>query len=196
MKIQVPKQPREIACDVLVAGGTAGGVAATLRAAERGHKVCLTEETGSLGGQFLSVPALDEHKFIEITGATRSYYELRNRIRDHYRRSYRLSPAAAALENLNPGSCYVSSLCYEPSVAATAIEAMLRPHQARIRTLLRTKIIDLEVASGTIQWAVAYQFDQREVIRIRPRFVLDATELGDLLPLAKVPYIVGSEPKA
>ena len=34
------------------------------------------------------------------------------------------------------------------------------------------------------------------MIRFRPRFVLDATEMGDLLPLAKVPYAVGSEAKS
>ena len=116
VQVRAPSQPVEISCDILVAGAGAGGVAATLRALQRGHSVCLTEETDVIGGQFHSVPALDEHKFIEISGATRSYYELRNRIRDHYRSKYRLAPAVAALENFNPGACYVSSLCYEPKV--------------------------------------------------------------------------------
>ena len=33
-------------------------------------------------------------------------------------------------------------------------------------------------------------------MRFRLRYVLDATEMGDLLPLAKFPYVAGSEAKA
>jgi hypothetical protein len=73
---------------------------------------------------------------------------------------------------------------------------MLQPHRSRIRTFLRTEVVDLEVAGDQIKSALAYQFDKGEFIRIRPRFVLDATELGDLLPLAKVPYVVGSKSRA
>ena len=63
-----------------------GGVAAALAAARMGKRVILTEETNWIGGQFTSqgVPP-DEHKWIEHTGCTQSYRELRNRIRDYYR---------------------------------------------------------------------------------------------------------------
>jgi hypothetical protein len=76
------------------------------------------------------------------------------------------------------------------------LEGMLEPYSARIRTFLRTEIVDLEVTGGEIRSALAWQFDKREFVRIRPRFVLDATELGDLLPLAKVPYVAGSESRS
>jgi hypothetical protein len=192
IEVRVPASPPEIACDVLVAGAGAGGVAAALRVSERGLSVCLTEETDTIGGQFHSVPALDEHKFIEFTGATRSYHRFRERIRDHYRRNYPLRAEAARLENFNPGSCYVSSLCYEPQVAVSILGDMLRA-QNGIRQLLRTRIVNMEVAEGRIVSALAWRYDERQAVRIRPRFVLDATELGDLLPLAGVPYVAGSE---
>ena len=193
-----PARPAEFTCDVLVAGAGAGGFAATLRTAIRGHSVCLVEETDWLGGQLTSggVPALDEHKFIEFSGATRTYYDLRRRIREYYRGNYTLSPAAAVLENLNPGSCYVSALCFEPKAGVAALEQMLAPHRGKVQLFLRTQVFQLAVASGRVESALAYRFDKREVIRIRPRFVLDATELGDLLPLAGVPYAVGSESKS
>src|ERR671926_119918 len=81
-------------CEVLVAGGGTGGVAAALAAARNGRQVVLLEETDWLGGQMTSqgVCALDEHEYIESFGGTRSYYELRNRIRAHY-------------GELNPGDC-------------------------------------------------------------------------------------------
>ena len=144
VRVTVPQSVKEISCDLLVAGAGAGGVAAALRGLQRGNTVCLTEETDVIGGQFHSVPALDEHKFIEISGATRSYYELRNRIRDYYRQHYKLAPSVSQLENLNPGACYVSSLCFEPKVAIEALQNMLKPYESRLQLLLRTKIIDAQ----------------------------------------------------
>ena len=45
---------KELRCDILVAGGGTGGVAAALAAAEAGRSVILTEETDWLGGQLTS----------------------------------------------------------------------------------------------------------------------------------------------
>jgi hypothetical protein len=191
--VTAPAEPETVTCDILVAGAGSGGVAAALRAALRGNSVCLTEETDEIGGQFASVPALDENRFIEFSGGTRTYYEMRRRIRNYYRDRYRLAPEVADQENLNPGACYVSPLCSEPPVVVNAVQEMLAPHQSRIRTFPRTKIIDLDVNSGAIESALAYRFEQQDVIRIRAKYYLDGTELGDLLPLAGVPYVVGSE---
>ena len=70
--------------DVLVVGGGLGGVAAALAAARAGRSVILTEEFDWLGGQLTSqaVPP-DEHSWIEQFGATASYRELRDGIRDY-----------------------------------------------------------------------------------------------------------------
>src|SRR5262249_53772465 len=64
------RSPAEtVTCDALVAGAGMGGLAAAMRLSERGHSVCLTEETRWIGGQMTAggVSALDEHKFIEIS---------------------------------------------------------------------------------------------------------------------------------
>jgi hypothetical protein len=198
--VRVPPNPPSLSCDVLVAGAGAGGFAAALRAADYGHTVCLTEESDWIGGQITAggVSALDENKFIEIAGAPRTYYEMRNRIRDHYRKNFTLSPAAAKLQNLNPGSCYVSALCFEPKVGVQVLEEMLASRKQRVNLMLRSKVfaLDMDSAAGLIRSALVYRFDKRDVVRVTPRYVLDATELGDLLPLAGVPYTVGSEAKA
>lgn len=195
-RVRVPAGARRIRCDVLVAGAGMGGVSAALIAAARGHSVCLTEETDWIGGQATAggVSALDENRFIEFAGGTRGYYEFRNRIREAYRRNYALSPAAARWENLNPGSCYVSPLCFEPKVGESVLRDMLRGK--RIETLTRTKILSLGRKGARIEYALAWRFDAREAIRIEPRFVLDATETGELLPLAGVAYVAGSEARS
>jgi hypothetical protein len=196
--VRVPASPATVFCDVLVAGAGAGGFAAALRAADYGHTVCLTEESDWIGGQITAggVSALDENKYIEIAGAPRTYYDMRRRIRDYYRGNFTLSPAAARLENLNPGSCYVSALCFEPRVGVKVLEDMLATRKPRVNLMLRSKVFALDVEEGAIRSALVYRFDRRDVLRITPKYVLDATELGDLLPLAGVPYTVGSEAKA
>lgn len=192
----VPVTVPEISCDVLVAGAGMGGVGAALAISGRGHSVCLTEETDWVGGQATSggVSALDENRFIEFSGATRGYRQFRDGIRDWYRANTKLTTQAASRQNLNPGSCYVSALCFEPKVGVSVLDQMLR--KPGINVYRRTAIVALERHGGTIASALAWQFEQRRMIRFRIRFVLDATEMGDLLPLAKVPYTSGAEAKS
>ncbi|MCB1022204.1 MAG: FAD-dependent oxidoreductase, partial [Acidobacteria bacterium] len=158
----VPAQPREIHCDILVAGAGAGGFAAALRAADRGHTVCLTEETDWIGGQITAggVSALDENRYIEFAGGTRSYYAMREGIRSYYRENYLLTPEARAREDLNPGACYVSPLCFEPKAGLAVLDRMLAPHRDKIQLLLRTVVFSLDVEEGRIQSALAYQFEE------------------------------------
>jgi hypothetical protein len=186
----------EIACDVLVAGGGTGGIAAALAAARGGRTVCLIEETDWIGGQLTAqgVSALDEHEHIERFGGTRSYYALREAIRDHYRR---LSPALAAKPHPNPGACWVTRLAFEPRVALGALSAMAGPFvdSGRLTILTRTKAASAHVKGDRVESVLAVNLDDRRWTRIRPRIVIDATELGDLLPLAGAEYVVGAETK-
>src|ERR671910_573686 len=75
-----------------------------------------------VGGGTGGVAALDEHEHIEAFGVTASYYRLRNSIRDCYRA---LAGAAGGEPAFNPGTCWVTRLAFEPSVALAAIEDML-----------------------------------------------------------------------
>src|SRR6266545_7222115 len=101
----------ELIADVVIIGGSLGGVACALAAARNGLKVIMTEEYDWIGGQLTSqgVPP-DEHPWIEERGCTKSYRELRNKIRDYYRKNYPLTDAAKALPDLNPGNGTVSKL--------------------------------------------------------------------------------------
>src|ERR1700751_4487463 len=100
---------RELRCDVAVIGGGTGGFAAALAALRDGMAVVLTEETDWLGGQLTSqaVPP-DENAWIEgrgsTPGATASYIDLRNRVRQFYRDHRNLTALAASDPYLNPGN--------------------------------------------------------------------------------------------
>src|SRR5512136_287427 len=97
--------PREIAADLVIIGGGLGGCAAALAAARNGLRVIMTEETDWIGGQLTAqaVPP-DENPWIETFGGTRSYLNLRQRIRDYYLRNFPLTAEARAKPYLNPGN--------------------------------------------------------------------------------------------
>jgi hypothetical protein len=183
-------------CDVAVIGGGMGGVAAALAAAQLGMRVLLSEETDWLGGQISSqgVSALDEHAYIESFGGTRTYYALREGIRDDYRARYAVPAAMPDGAPLNPGNGWVSRLCFEPRVGVRVIDAMLAPQieARRLRVLIETRPVAAVVQDDrVIQVTLRSRHDQE--VQVRAVYVLDATELGELLPLTGTDFVTGAE---
>ncbi len=182
------------ACDILVVGGGMGGVAAAWAAAQRRHRVCLLEETDWLGGQMTSqgVAALDEHPYIEMFGGTRSYYQLCETIRAHYRN---LIDSPQGKDPLNPGRCWVSRLAFEPRVAVVAISELLAPQleAGQLKIYLRTRAVGAQTEGDRVVGIKAVNLDDGSAVQFAFQYVLDATELGDLLPLTGAEYVVGAE---
>ena len=179
--VPVPRHApvRDIRCEVLIAGGGTGGVAAALAAARRGRQVALIEETDWLGGQMTSqgVSALDEHEHIESFGGTASYYASRNSIRRYYGHS-------------NPGNCWVTRLAFEPRVAVRVIEQML---PSGVQVFKRMKAVAVRTERDRITSVLCLGLDDGRLVRFVPQIVIDATELGDLLPLSGIEHVVGAE---
>jgi hypothetical protein len=188
--------PRVVATDLVVAGGGLGGVAAALAALRAGRTVLLAERYPWLGGQLTSqaVPP-DEHTWIEQFGASASYRELRDGIRDFYRRHYPLAPEARAQRHLNPGAGLVSRLCAEPRVGVAVIDALLAPYLSNGRLTLLAGYVPVaaEVADDRVAAVTFRSVDGAEDVVARGSYVLDATETGDLLPLTGTEYVVGAE---
>ncbi len=194
--LQAQALGREMAADLIVVGGGLGGVAAALAACRSGLEVILTEETDWIGGQLTSqaVPP-DEHPWIESHGCTRSYRTFRDRVRAYYRDHFPLTAAARANSRLNPGNAWVSRLCHEPRVALAVLEQMLAPHLAsgRLRCLLECASTIAQVGGDRVQAVtVRHRRTGQEHVLKAPCFV-DATELGDLLPLTGTEFVTGAE---
>jgi len=200
MSTSRPAKVLEIACDVLVAGGGLGGVAAAMRAALMGRQVCMIEETGWPGGQISTqgVSALDEHRYIETFGGTASYYELRKAIRAYYREGYMLATAAQRAVALNPGNAWVSRLSFEPRAGVAALDAMMAgSHDSgALQVFYHTRPVAAEVYDGRVASVLTRHVESGALLRFRAEFVLDATDLGDLLPLTATAYAVGAESRA
>ncbi len=191
-----PASARELSCDIAVIGGGVGGCAAALAAAQNGMRVILAEETDWLGGQLTSqaVPP-DEHPWIESFGATRNYRQYRDRVRDYYRRNYPLTDAARRRPDLNPGNGRVSRLTHEPRVSLAAIEEMLAPFVSggQVNVLLRHQLIAADIAGDLIRAVTLRDLETGRDRIVSAPYFLDATEQGDLLPLARVEYVTGAE---
>jgi hypothetical protein len=185
----------EIRADVVVVGGGLGGVAAALAAVEAGRTVVLTEECDWLGGQLTSqaVPP-DEHPWIEQFGCTARYRRLRDGLRAYYRQWYPLSESARADPYLNPGQGTVSRLCVEPRAGVAVIDGLLAAHRGsgRLRVLLEHRPVDASVDGDRVD-AVTLRAPDDERVSVVGSYVLDATETGELLPLARAEHVTGTE---
>ncbi|NUR74633.1 MAG: FAD-dependent oxidoreductase [Hamadaea sp.] len=188
----------QIETPILVVGGGTGGVAAALAALRLGQRVVLTEESSWLGGQLTSqaVPP-DENLWIETFGGTSSYRTLRREIRDYYRRYYPLSRSARAEDALSPGAGRVSPLCFEPKAALAAIDGLLAPYVTGGRLTVLTGTRPQHVTTdGDRITSVTFASEDRDTVTVVADYVLDATELGDLLELSGAEWVTGAESRA
>jgi hypothetical protein len=170
--------------DVCIVGASFGGVAATWALAEAGCKAVLISEWPWIGGQatYQGVSCLDEHQWIENRiGATRRYFLFRDLIREYY-------------GVLHPGNCWVSTLSFESQVAEKILRQILAPFQAsgHLQILENTRLKDVIRNQNEIS-AIEVILDKDIVSRVRAKIFLDATDLGDLIAKAGIPYRVGRE---
>ena len=182
--------------DVAVIGGGLGGVAAALAALRNGRRVFLSEQYAWLGGQMTSqaVPP-DEHPWIEWFGCTDSYRKLRNDVRQYYRDHYPLRREVAGNPRFNPGNGFVSTLCHEPKVSLAVLTSYLLPYIGSGRLTVATPFrpVGVETDGEHIKSVQLTQVGGARQIEVSAPYVIDATELGDLLELASVPFRTGAE---
>lgn len=185
--------------DVLIIGGGTGAVAAALSALRLGKRVIMTEETDWIGGQLTAqaVPP-DENPWIESTGCTASYRFWAENVRDYYRRYYPMTNEARLIHNFNPGSANVSRLCHEPRVGLAVIEGMLAPYRSagQIEIMLNHVPVSAETDGDRVKAVTVEDTRSGQQVVLTAPYIIDATELGDLLEMADVEHIIGAESQA
>ena len=187
---------KELKTEVAIIGGSTGGCAAALGALREGRRVVMTEECRWIGGQLTSqlVPP-DEHPWMDMFGGTRAYRGYREAVRSHYRSHYPLTEEARAQTPFNPGGGSVSGITHEPKISLAVLEALLAPYLSSGQLTILTEFRPVSASVGgdkVLAVTVEHLLDKHRVTIAAPYFV-DATEQGDLLPLAKCEFVMGAE---
>ena len=189
-------QSNEYAADVVIIGGSLGGCAAALSALKSGLRVVMTEETDWIGGQATAqaVP-FDEHPWIEQFGAPRSYRELRTAIRDYYKHNYPLTGARMRDANLNPGNGWVSRLGCEPRAVLSVLQNLFAPYLSnrQLTLLLEHRPIAADTNGDHVRAVTVHDARNNRKVALSAPYFIDATELGDVLPLTNTEYVTGFE---
>lgn len=175
--------------DLIIVGGTPGGIMAAVAASRLGKKSLILERTAHIGG--LPANGLGATD-IATRGATGGLFvEFVQRIKAYYVEKYGAdSPQAKDCSD---------GYHFEPSVAAKIFADFLResPHA----TVLTMRQFDFEPENLTIQ------NNRMQSIRVtdrtakktetyQGRFFIDATYEGDLIAAAGVPFFLGREGKS
>lgn len=191
--------------DVVVVGAGTGGVAAALQAARLGASVLLVEQTDWIGGQMsaAAVSSMDEG------------YPPRERVRqrgiygEFYRRA--LNYYQARGQSVDTPAISSDHFGLEPRVAERLLYDMIRDTRAQempsnggiqngciLDVLLRAHPVAVARTGDTVTGVTlrvgsrARPLDAVATRKIACKVLIDASEYGDLLPLAKVAYRVGN----
>ncbi len=167
--------------EVLVVGGGASGVAAALQAARSGAQVTLVEETPWLGGMLTAagVSAIDGNHRLP----SGIWGEFRSHLYEHY----------GGPDSVETG--WVSNTLYEPSVGNDIWNRLVGAEKnlQRYHGYRPIKVIDGESQVEGV-WFVGQP--EQDTLKILAEVTIEATELGDVLKLAKVPHYTGQDPQS
>ena len=179
---QLIQAQRVMHVDVLVVGGGASGITAGIQAARLNVKTLVVEETTWLGGMLSAagVSATDGNHLLP----SGLWGEFRERIYAHYG-----GPSKVA-------TGWVSNTHFEPHVAnqiwkemASAEKSLQIIHQYQFRSAI--------VQQGShISGARFINLQNESQLVVYAKQVIDATELGDVMASAGVPFDVGMEASA
>jgi|GEM_PF-99977 len=167
-----------LSCDIVIAGGGAGGTAAAIAAGRLGVKTCLIEETDWLGGMLTSAgvsgvdgdPAKASGIFKEFLNRVSLYYKSRNQLNDTKK-------------------CNVSPFCFEPAIGNIVLNQMVSeiPNIHVYYNSTVTKIFK----DGDVVKGLKFKTNDGSEYVVPAHVTIDATEFGDLMYLGDIPYDIG-----
>lgn len=167
-----------IQTDVLVIGGGASGSAAGIQSARLGVSTIISEPTNWLGGMISSagVSAFDGNHLLP----SGIWAEFRERLYQVYGGPNKVSTG------------WVSNTLFEPHVADSILNAMVKETK-QLSVLFGYQFKKTIVQNKIVKGAVFYNKNTQKNINILAHQTIDATELGDAMASAGIPYHIGME---
>lgn len=164
--------------EVLVIGGTASGICAGLQSSRLGVKTIIAESTPWLGGMLTAagVSAFDGNHNMPAG----IFGEFRERLYQHYGGSNKVSTG------------WVSNTLFEPHIGDSIFKAMAKSEK-HLQIHYHYELLKVNKEGNAITSVLFYDNQQQKNILIKAKRYIDATELGDVLAMAKIPYDLGME---
>jgi hypothetical protein len=168
--------------DVVIYGGTPGGIAAAVAAARQGRGVTLVEYHDHVGGMITSGLGKSDVENRAMIGGL--FVEFTNRVKQHYIDRY-----GAGSENVK--------LCHdgyyaEPSVSEAIFETMLC-EQPKVRVLKGWRLEAVSVEGSTLKAISIVNRKSGESRTLQARVFIDSTYEGDLYAAAGAGFRLGRE---
>ena len=163
--------------DVIVIGGGAGGTSAAIQSARNGAKTLLIEETDWLGGMLTSagVSAVDGNYKLP----SGFWGEFKDSLVSHY----------GSLEALKTG--WVSNTLFEPRVGNQILKSIAK-NENNLKILFSTEVNS--VTKLDFHKTKHYNFNVKSSKgNFSSKVLIDATELGDILPMIDEDYDLGMD---
>ena len=160
--------------DIIIVGGGAGGTSAAIESARNGAKTLLIEETDWLGGMLTSagVSAIDGNYKLP----SGFWGEFKDSLVSHY----------GSLESLKTG--WVSNVLFEPKVGNEILKSIANKEQ-NLKILFSSSVNSVfQPKDDNYNFIVSSTNG-----RFGSKVLIDATELGDILPMINEDYDVGMD---
>jgi len=166
--------------DVLVIGGTTSGISAGLQSARVNVPTLIVEETPWLGGMMTAagVSATDGNHRLN----SGIWNEFREKLRTHYGGEAALSTG------------WVSNTQFEPHIGDSIFKSMASAEK-QLSVIYGYHLMGIVKVGNSVTGAV-FENEQKELLTVQAKVVIDATDLGDGLAMAGAAYDLGMEAKS
>ena len=168
--------------DVVIIGGTPGGIASAVAAARAGRTVIVVEYHEHIGGMMTSGLGKSDIENRAMIGGL--FKELINRVLTHYVKTY-------GKDHENVKLCR-DGYYYEPSVAESVLEGMLH-EQDTITVLKGWRLVSAHVTDHRLTAVTVANRRTRETRKLPGQVFIDATYEGDLYAAAGAEFRSGRE---
>ncbi len=174
--------------DLVVVGGTPGGIACAVRAAREGLSVLLVQHNRHIGGMLTN----GLMQWDALYGGPRSpiFNEYAKSIEDHYRVTYGEKSSQYSVGRYTQTHYPMGRM--EPSVAEHLFNKLVSAEK-NITTLLSHYPATIQRNGATLGQLTLREYGGTNDITVTGGMYADATYEGDLAAVAKVPYRVGRE---